>query len=68
MCVNPDKTQLLCVLGNTAAESRSYMWAGQSRVDRQESMALLGFSFGRRPNVDTHMALIKKKYTMRNYG
>lgn len=65
MVVNPAKTQLLCVSGSNYCRTSTFIEADSSRINSQESMTLLGFSFGTHPNVDEHVVLIKRKFNSR---
>ena len=67
MVVNPSKTQLLCVSGSNYCRTSCFREAGSSRISSQESMTLLGFCFGTRPNADEHIALIKRKFNARSW-
>ena len=65
MVVNPTKTQLLCIAGQSMADISSYVNTLVATIHIQESMILLGFAFGTSPNVDEHCKLIKRKYHSR---
>ena len=67
MKVNPKKTQLLCVSGSNFCQTDCYIEADGDRIDSQESMMLLGFCFGNRPNMDEHVALIHRKFYARSW-
>ena len=66
MVVNPWKTQLLCVAPGASSEVLSFVDPPQGdRIECSDNMILLGFSFSNRPNVSSHVKLIKKKVNCR---
>ena len=67
MLVNAAKTQFLCIASNLFSSCSSFIQAGDKRIDSQNDMVLLGFAFGRRPTMDAHVNLIKKKYRARSW-
>ena len=67
MRVNPLKTQLLCVSGSNYCESSCHIKTGNADIHSQDSMTLLGFSFGSRPDVSQHVSLIHRKFYVRSW-
>ena len=60
MKVNTGKTQLLCI-NSSRGDVRSYINTSQKRIVSGDSLKLLGFTFGRRPNVNAHLAVLMPK-------
>ena len=66
MQVNERKTQLLYVFPAIHSEVSSHIILKDgTQIASQDRMVLLGFAFGNRPNLDTHMDLISKKFNIR---
>ena len=65
MRVNPAKTQIVCVSAASAAEVQSYIWIDGKKVKSQEELKVLGFHFGRRPNIHTHLKKLLMKFRRR---
>ena len=63
MKVNSAKTQMLCI--SEVPNVRSYMVVGDKRIISGDSLKILGFMFGRKPNVATHMKLMLLKLRRR---
>ena len=68
MKVNPRKTQLVCVSAAIHSEVTSHVNDGEGgRILSQDSMTVLGFSFGSRPTMTEHVALVRRKYNARSW-
>ena len=66
MSVNQRKTQLLCITAAVYSTVSSHIKLDDGTLLKsQDSMTLLGFRFGYRPNLDAHMDLIWKKFNVR---
>ena len=68
MVVNPKKTQLLCVSPAIYSDVSAFITTPDGgKIESQESMTVLGFRFGNRPNVSEHMRLIRDKFNARSW-
>ena len=68
MVVNPKKTQLLCVSPAIYSDVSAFIITPDGeKIESQESMTVLGFRFGNRPNVCEHMRLIRDKFNTRSW-
>lgn len=57
---------MLCISGANFCSTKSYIHLNDNDIlHSQDSLTILGFSFGNRPNFDSHIALIKRKYASR---
>ena len=67
MKVNPQKTQLLCISPAVNYDVSSFIDPADqgSRLNSQGSLTILGFSFGRKPTVESHVNLIHSKFAAR---
>ena len=66
MSVNDSKTQLLCVSGNTDNVISTYIRTEDNKeIVSGDSLKLLGFWFGKRPNADVHVEKISAKFRKR---
>ena len=66
MKVNDNKTQLLCVSGNTDNDIRSYIRTeAGTEIKSGSELKLLGFWFGTRPNASLHIQKISTKFRSR---
>ena len=65
MRVNCQKTQLLLVSPPNGFENSAYINLCNEKVESSDSLKLLGFVFGKEPNVSAHVREIKKKYRAR---
>ena len=63
MKINTAKTQLLCISGANFCDTESFIdTEGGEHIRSQESLTILGFCFGRRPDATAHFGLLKNKY------
>ena len=63
MRINDAKTQLLCISDNCNAEVKSYVDIDEDiRIESEETIKILGFVFGNRPNVSEHVKHLSKKF------
>lgn len=63
MCVNSKKTQLLCISPALHSETTAFILDGQGgKIVSEQEMTILGFCFGSRPNLNSHMDLVTSKY------
>ena len=65
MKVNSAKTQLLCVSGNMNNNTKSYIRTEGTEIQSGESLKILGFWFGNRPNVHVHLGKMLTKFKSR---
>ena len=66
MKVNSDKTQLLCISGNTGYLSNSYIRTDdEKQITSTNELKILGFWFGHQPNVDVHVNKLQAKFRTR---
>ena len=66
MSLNDEKTQLLCVTGNTDSTISTYIRTDQTKeIASSESLKLLGFWFGKRPTAEVHVEKISAKFRKR---
>lgn len=65
MKVNGKKTPLLMVSPPNGCDNRAYINMNGDRIDSMDNLKLLGFVFGREPNVREHVAEIKRKFRSR---
>ena len=64
MVINPDKTQLLCITGNTDAQYSCYINTENGRIKSEEKLKVLGFWFDKRPGVHLQVeTLLDKAYS-----
>ena len=63
MTVNDKKTQLLCISGNQDSVINSYIRTdSETEIVSGDELKILGFWFGRRPNVDVHVQKLAAKF------
>ena len=62
--VNEDKTQSLCISGQTHTEVTTYMDIG-SRIVSSDSLTLLGFEFGPTPTLNNHLDRLMRIFRRR---
>ena len=62
MRINERKTQILCISSAVNAEIRAEMMAGKEQIESDEEMKLLGFFFGKTPDVGLHVCKMLKKF------
>ena len=63
MKINTEKTKMLCVTVARNSVINTFINTGLSRsVAGGESLKMLGFYFGRRPNADAHVTELRKKF------
>ena len=61
MCINPTKTQLLCISADIDCNTESYLDIAGKRVRSEEEMKILGFWFDGRPSVHCHVEKLLDK-------
>ena len=62
MWVNCKKTNLLCIGTNNGCDTSARILIGGQWIESSNSFKLVGFNFGRTPDVSTHIASIKEAY------
>ena len=68
MKVNEAKTQLLCMSGANFCRTTSYINLDDgSVIESQDTLTILGFAFGVRPDISSHISLIKRKFGARSW-
>ena len=65
MRINTGKTKLLCVSASRATDTNCFINVKDSVIRGCESMKMLGFIFGRRPNSDAHVGHVCSKFYSR---
>ena len=66
MRVNSEKTQLLCITGNTVNSVQSYIRTSDGKeITSGTELKILGFWFGPNPNVNVHVSKLKDKFRSR---
>ena len=66
MSVNDKKTQLVCISGNLDNDINTYIRTdADTEITGGDSLKLLGFWFGRRPNGDLHVQKMAAKFRAR---
>ena len=65
MKVNESKTQVLCVSAARNSNVESYINAPNSRIKSGKELKILGFWFGRSPDVSVHIEKTIKKFRAR---
>ena len=61
MKVNRQKTQLLCVSASKNYDVRSFIHSDGKIVQSGDSLKVIGFTLGRKPCLEPHVATIKRK-------
>ena len=54
MKLNNQKTQMLCIQPALEKEVSSFLYADGQRIDSGEELKVVGFKFGKKPNVNAH--------------
>ena len=67
MKLNDKKTQLLCINACTTENVNSYIKIDNETIMSQDSLKILGFTFGRHPNVNIHFKKMIKKVQSRSW-
>ena len=65
MKVNPEKTQLLCIDPSLHSINNTYINISGKKVLGGEEMKIVGFVFGRKPDLWPHIDHIRKKFSRR---
>ena len=66
MKVNTQKTNLLCISDSQNHSTAAFILdAAGSRIESCPSMKMLGFHFSSRPNMDAHVAVLKRRFRER---
>ena len=68
MLVNPSKTQLLCITPRRQSKVYSFIYVvadSKKKVHSQDSLKLLGFHFGQRPDAAAHVEALMNKFRKR---
>lgn len=68
MVVNPLKTQLLCMNGDSAMDVRSFIRHQGSEIKSSDSLKILGFQFGKNPDVSNQVDFLLTKSRSRLWG
>ena len=62
MKINNKKTQLLCISSRSDSDIMSYINASSERIISSESLKILGFTFGTKPNASAHISKVEQKF------
>ena len=63
MKINARKTQMLCISASNSCDVNTFINIGeQTQLLGQESLKMLGFTFGRKPTAELHILSLKKKF------
>ena len=66
MRVNSKKTQMLCIGATGNCNNRTFIVApGEEKITSGNSLKILGFTFGTKPNVDEQVQAMTRKFYMR---
>ena len=65
MKINPHKTQMVCMSASTEFEVSSYIRIGEEVVESGDTLKIVGFHFGKHPNINLHFENMKKKFYAR---
>ena len=68
MKVNPKKTQLLSISASVNSNIQTYIKTDGQMIISGESMKILGFVFGQKPDAWEHLKHIRKKYSCRAWA
>ena len=64
MKVNGEKTQLLCISTAINSDIRSSIRAGGKEITSEDTLKVIGFTFGRRPGASEHVKALRRKYCL----
>ena len=65
MSVNQNKTQMLCVSPSLHYNTKTYIQLGNNYIKGQETLKILGFVFGRKPDISSQIASLSLKFRKR---
>ena len=65
MKVNCSKTQMLCISPDNGCDSSTRVQVSGQNIESVDSVKLLGFCLGSRPDMSQQVAFIKKKFRMK---
>ena len=66
MKVNTSKTGLLCISDSLNFKTRAFIVdSGGNRIDSGDKLKVLGWHFSDKPNVDAHVAVLKRRFRER---
>ena len=65
MSVNAKKTQMLCISAQLHSRINSYIKINNEIVTDQQTLKILGFMFGTKPDVSAHVEVMCKKFRRR---
>ena len=68
MKVNPRKTKLLCISSALNYDVESYIYVGDDKLKSQETIKILGYTFGSRPGVGDHVKTLRKEYATKAWA
>ena len=68
MAMNKAKTQILCITTAINYQVRSAIKIGDEVRKSQDTLKILGFTFGRRPTMHAHIETIRRKYAARSWS
>ena len=65
MRLNNQKTQMLYIQPALDKEVSSFFYADGQRIESEEELKVVGFKFGKKPNVNAHFSFMTKKFNKR---
>ena len=67
MVMNPRKTKLVCISPAIYSEVTSFVRIGGDELQSENSMKIVGYTFGRRPGPAAHIEDVRKRVAMRTW-
>ena len=67
MVVNPRKTKMVCITAPVGAEVSSFIRAGGTTIESQDTLSIVGYTFGKKPGPQAHLDSIKRKVSARSW-
>lgn len=65
MCVNTQKTQVLCISASNSGNVTSFINTSCGRIKSSDQLKILGFWFEKKPGIDLHMEKLERKIRSR---
>lgn len=68
MKVNPTKTKLICISSAVNYDVESYVTIGGEKLKSSDSLKILGYTFGNRPNAAEHIRTIRRDFALKSWA